>query len=117
MKDDGNTLKSDNAYIKPKVTAGKWLRVKFEIENQSTDTLNFTGVDLKDNKGRTFKASTDAIMYMPQETQCIFAQLSANVPKTCEAVYELPTDAAGLQAIIGDLKLFGAKDGTVDLGQ
>lgn len=117
VKDEGNTLKADNEFIKPKTTAGKWLRVKFEIENQSTDTLNFTGVDLKDSKGRTFKPSTDAIMYMPEETQCVFAQLSANVPKTCETMYELPADAAGLQAVIGDLKLFGATDGAVDLGQ
>lgn len=115
-KDVGDTLKSDNSFIKPKTTAGKWVMLRFEIENQGTEQRNLTGVDLKDAQGRTFKASTDALFFIPQEEQCSFAQLSANVPRTCWMYFEVPKDASGLRAVVGDLKLFGAKDQEIALG-
>jgi hypothetical protein len=116
-KDEGKTLKSDNQYIKDKTTAGKWIRLRVEVENQSKDQLLVTGVDLKDDKDRTFKASSEVYAgFIPDTESCPLAQLNANVPKTCQFLYELPADAKGLHAIVGDLKPFGAKDAAITLG-
>jgi hypothetical protein len=116
-KDEGKTLKSDNQFIKDKTTVGKWIRLRVEIENQSKDQLLVTGVDLKDDQDRTFKASSEVYAgFIPNEEACALSQLNANVPKTCQFLYELPADAKGLQAIVGDLKPFGAKDVAIQIG-
>lgn len=114
--DEGTDLKADNEFVEPKTTAGKWVRVRFEIENLSTDQLNFTGVDVTDGQGRTFNPSTEVFMHVPTEEMCSLAQLNANVPKTCQVVFEVPADASGFKMKVGDLKLFGADEAVIDLG-
>ena len=114
--DQGPELTADNEFIEPKTTAGKWVRIRLEIENLSKEQLNFTGVDITDNQDRTFQSSSEAFMHIPTEEACPFEQLSANVPKTCQLVYELPADAVGLKAKVGDLKLFGGDEALIDLG-
>jgi len=115
-KDEGQTLKSTNQFIDPKKTAGKWVRVRMEIENQSKDPLSFTSVDLTDGQGRTFHSSSDASMFVPTDESCTLSQLSANVPKSCQAIFELPADAKNLKLVVGDLKPLGADDVPIDLG-
>lgn len=115
-KDEGQQLASTNEFIEPKPTQGKWIRVRLEIENLSTSQLNFTGVDLTDSQGRTFQVSSDAIMHIPTEESCGLAQLNANLPKTCQVVYEVPADASDLKVKVGDLKLFGGEEALIALG-
>jgi hypothetical protein len=114
--DLGNTLKSDNTFIKDKTTSGRFVKVRFAIENLSKDLLTFAGLDLVDNQGRTFKPSSDAFQFIPTEESCVLENLNPNVAKTCTAIYEVPANAAGLQAQAGDLKLLGNASALIDLG-
>jgi hypothetical protein len=113
----GNTLKSDNQFTKPLKTSGFFVKVRFEIENLSKDMLSYGGADLVDDKGRTFKHSSDALFFIPQEEQSfILSNLNPNVPKTVTEIYEVSADATGLKFKAGDLKILGNEEALIDLG-
>jgi len=115
-EDVGETLKSDNQFTPDKQTSGRFVRVRFELENLSKDMLSFAGLDLLDGQGRTFKRSSDVFAFIPEDQRCVLENLNPNVAKTCTALYEVPAGAGGLQAQVSDLKLFGGKQALVDLG-
>lgn len=112
----GNTLQSDNQFIDDKTTSGMYIRVRFELENLSNDMLTFAGIDLADDQGRTYTRASDAFSYLPDDESCTLENLNPNITKTCTHIFEVPTNATGLQAILGDLKLFGSAEARVDLG-
>jgi hypothetical protein len=114
--DLGTTLKSDNQFVKDKTTSGRFVKVRFELENLSKDMLTFAGLDLLDNQNRTFKPSSDAFQFIPSEEACVFENLNPNVAKSCTAIYEVPANASGLMAQVGDLKLLGNESALIDLG-
>jgi hypothetical protein len=114
--DLGKTLKSDNQFVKDKTTSGRFVKVRFELENLSKDMLTFAGLDLVDDQSRTFKASSDAFQFIPTEETCVLENLNPNVAKSCTAIYEVPANAAGIQAQVGDLKMLGNKSALIDLG-
>jgi hypothetical protein len=114
--DLGKTLKSTNQFVKDKNTAGRFVKVRFELENLSKDMLTFAGLDLVDDQGRTFKASGDAFQFIPNEEACVLENLNPNVAKSCTAIYEVPANATGLKAQAGDLKILGNKTELIDLG-
>ena len=114
--DLGKTLKSDNEFVKDKTTSGRFVKLRFELENLSKDMLTFAGLDLVDDQNRTFKASSDAFQFIATEETCILENLNPNVAKSCTAIYEVPANAAGIQAQVGDLKMLGSKSALIDLG-
>jgi hypothetical protein len=114
--DLGTTLKSDNQFVKDKTTSGRFVKVRFELENLSKDMLTFAGLDLLDNQDRTFKPSSDAFQFIPSEEACVFENLNPNVAKSCSAIYEVPANASGLKAQAGDLKILGGESALIDLG-
>ncbi len=86
--DLSTTLKSTNEFIKDKTTSGRFVQVRFELENLSKDLLTFAGLDLVDNQGRTFKPSSDAFQFIPTEESCVLENLNPNVAKSCTAIYD-----------------------------
>ncbi len=115
-QDMGNTLQSNNDLIDPMTTGGRFVRVRFEIENRSSEARTFTGVSLVDAQGRTFEDSTETLIgFVDNEERCIFEQLNPNVPRICTTIFEVPADAAGLQVKVTNLALFGAEEAFIDL--
>lgn len=114
--DLGKVLKSKNTFVKDKTTSGRFVQVRFELENLSKDMLTFAGLDLVDDQGRSFKPSSDAFQFIPTEEACVLENLNPNVAKSCTAIYEVPANAAGLMAQVSDLKLVGNQSSLVDLG-
>lgn len=115
-KDIGQELKSDNEFIKGKTTKGRFVSLAFEMENLGKEQKSFAGLSLVDGKGRKFEASSDAFMFIEQEKQCIFENLNPNVIKECQVIFEVPADAAGLSANVGDLEMFGGDEALIELG-
>lgn len=115
VTDLGKELKSDNQFIEPKSTSGKFVLIKFELENQGTDPASYTGIDLVDNKERTFKPYDDRLSFIEQGELCILEQIGPGLSRTCTEIFELPGDATGIKASVGDLAPFG-DDAMIDLG-
>jgi hypothetical protein len=116
VNDEGSELTADSEFIDQKSTPGKWVRVRFQVENLSNDSQTFSSVDLVDSQDRTFRPADDVYSYVPTDELCTFDQLNANVPKTCQVVFELPADATGLKLNVGDLEVFGSAEAQIDLG-
>lgn len=117
VKDLGKELKSNNQFTDPKTTSGKFIQVRFEVENQGTEAASYGGIDLVDGKARTFKAYDERFSFVPEGEGCVLEQLNPNLPKTCTEIFELPADATGLKASVGDLELLGSDEAMIDLGQ
>jgi hypothetical protein len=115
-EDLGNTLKSDNTFIKDLKTSGRFVKVRFEMENRSKDLLNYAGLDLVDSQERSFKNASGALSFIPQEEMCVFENLNPNIVKTCTVIYEIPANASGLHAEVTGLTLLGSAKALIDLG-
>jgi hypothetical protein len=112
----GNTLKSDNEFIKDLKTSGVFIKVRFEIENLSNDMVSYSGADLADDKERKFKHSSEAFSFIPDEEQSlIVTNLNPNLTKTITEIYEVPANATGMSFYVGDLALFGGEEAMIDL--
>ena len=114
--DLGNILKSDNQFIKDLKTPGRFIKVKFEIENMGKDMKSFMGMDLVDDTEREFKSSSDAFSFIPdEERSVILTNLNPNVPKVVTMIYEVPADAKNIKAKVTNLS-FISESTLIDLG-
>lgn len=115
-EDMGNLITDDNQFTDDLKTSGKFIKMRFEIENRSKDMLSFIGLDLIDNQGRSYTSSSNTYMFIDDSEMCILENLNPNITKTCTHIYEVPLDAAGLNANAGDLKMFGSTQMLISLG-
>lgn len=112
----GDTLTDNNQFTEDVKTSGVFVKVRFEIENQSKDMKSFAGLDLKDSQEREFKGASHVFSFIEQNETCILENLNPNIVKTCTSIYEVPAGAAGLRAWVGDLSFFGGAEEMIDLG-
>lgn len=113
----GNKLTDDNQFTDDVTTSGKFIKVRFEVENRSKEMLSFAGLDLVDDKGRKYTRSSGADLAIPREERCFIENINPSITKVCSQIYEVPSDAAGLQADAGDLKMLGDAHVMITLGQ
>lgn len=113
-EDLGPELKSDNQFIAPLTTPGRFIRVRLEVENRATDARTFVEGDLTDDQGRTFGHNSDAIYFIEDNERCLLKSLNPNLPHICTAIYAVPTDATDLKLVVGDLAPFGG-EASIDL--
>jgi hypothetical protein len=108
---------SANTFVAPLTTTGKFIRVRFEVENRSSGLLTYGGIGLVDGQDREYNRRSGMYSYIPNEEDCGFiVNLNPNVPKVCTEIFEVAADATGLKAKLGDLELFGTAEALVDLG-
>ena len=112
----GNVLVSDNPFNDDLPTSGMFIRVRYEVENRSDDTISYNAANLVDDQEREYTHSSDAFFAIEERERCVFEILNPNIVRTCTHIYEVPSDATGLKALLGDLELFGNKEALVVLG-
>ncbi len=115
----GATLNSTDGFTPPKTAqgGGKFIQVTYKVENLGKEMKTTTGADLEDSKGRQFKAITDGFSYQPQNRQLnVLSNLNPNVSQEFDLIYEVPADAAGFKARVGNLQAIDNKVELVNLG-
>jgi hypothetical protein len=55
-------------------------------------------------------------MYIPEGHQLFLESINPGMDRAGTVVFEIPKDAKGLQLSVGDLDLFGGKQGLITLG-
>lgn len=117
VKDLGSTYRPKNRYMKPVRSSGKFIRVKFEAENQGTESKSFTKKPtLMDAGGREYEASREgSIVLDDSRRSCLMEIFNPNLVKTCVQVFEVPKEAEGLQFMANDLEMFRGTSSPISL--
>lgn len=118
VKDLGNELKSNSLFFDDATTRGRFIRVRFEVENMRNTSLSPLSVNIQvhDNRGRLFNPYRKQSAFIPDDEDCtLFVTFMPNVPQVCTAIYEVAADAVGLTFIATDLEFFSFKEAAIDL--
>ena len=109
-EDYGHVLEGNGNRVK---TEGRFIRVRFQLTNKSSDDLSYQGVPLRDTQGRQYDHGHFEVI--PDSEKCSGGilgggyPLKPNTPTICMSVYEIPASATGLIFITSDLG--GVDDG------
>ena len=114
----GHVLEAHDAKAK---TTGRFVRVRFQLLNKGSETLNFDVVEdvkLRDGQGRAHSHYLVDLIdpigwrypheFIPDDEECPDLELKPNVLATCTSLYELPADATGVILIASDVSGRGA---------
>lgn len=99
--DLGKTLKSDNQFIDSKVTSGKWIKVRFEVQNNGKSSTYLTVPQIIDAAQNKYEDSSEVSFFIPDEEEAFLENLNPGVTKTFSAIYEIPATSNGLHWLIG----------------
>jgi hypothetical protein len=95
-QDLGNTIPSDNQFVEPAKTSGRFVKVKFEVENRSGGPGSLPDVVLVDSQGRTYQPYDRRLYFLEDSEECFsFDTLNPNLPKICAEIFEVASDATG----------------------
>lgn len=114
VTDLGQELKSDNQFIDPVKTTGRFLQVDATIKAEGKDGYVILSNKVKDDQGREFDTKTEAMTLVEGES-CLMKTVNPGLEQACVFVYELPADAKGLTFMAPGGML--DKDVPISLGQ
>ncbi len=113
----GNTLKSSNEFIDDLKTNGKFVWVEVRVENKGKDLRTLVAPPILDGAGRGFVSSSEDTFHVPEDKNLfLLKNLNPNIPFNAVLIYEVPNDSSQISLIVGDLDLFDAGEGAIDLG-
>lgn len=122
-KDLGSHLRGSQSrypsFQKDVTTTGKFIKVRFEIENLGQELKSVTWLRLIDSQNREYVPRHDVSAWIPEnEDLLLIENLNPNIPKTLTVIFEVAKDASGLKFIATDLRVLGAgvKKAFIDLG-
>lgn len=101
----GHTF-SNAEHSVPLESAGMFVWLTVQITNTGSDPIALHAPKLTDSAGREFNPHEDQWLYIPSATKCTLDTLNPGLTKTCSNLFELPTDATGLAAVL-KTSLFG----------
>jgi hypothetical protein len=110
VEDRGITLKASQSryavIADDKTTTGKFVQVTVIVENTGDDLASITSPGMIDSQGREFTdASASLSEWLPEDQSFLgLTNLQPNLPKTFAFIYEVPSDATGLQLKVGVFK-------------
>lgn len=114
--DLGNRIESVDKFREPLTTSGKFIRVRFEVENLGNDAKTYRGIEIVDRQGRTYTNSSEAFGWIAEDETCILETLNPGIIQICNDIFEVPVEARGLQLSVGNLNMFSSKEAKIDLG-
>jgi hypothetical protein len=98
VKNLGSTLTSTNPFIESKTTTGKFIQVRFEVENISKDLESVGNVGLVDFQGREYVPASGVSFWIPNEEQLfLIDNINPNITKTYTVIFDIAKDATGLK--------------------
>lgn len=113
----GSELTSDNQFVDPKRTTGKYIKIVFEVENRGSDSASYGHFDLVDRQGRTFSVFSEMYFFLDDGDECSSLDiLNPNLSRRCTVIFEVAADAVGLRAYVGDLNMFTGGEAYIELG-
>ena len=106
----GPTAKSNNQFQPDlKSDGGMFVRVSFKVTNLGkTEERLLSQPKLKDSQGREFSELDNVVFFIPAGKHSLLMEaIPPSLPKEFWAVYEVPSDATGLQFMARELSMTG----------
>jgi len=122
-KDLGSRLKGSQSryptFQEDVTTTGKFIKVRFEVENLGKELKSVTWLRLVDSQNREYVPHSGVSAWIPEkEDLFLIENLNPNIPKTLAVIFDVAKDASGLKFRVTDLRVLGAgvKEVLIDLG-
>lgn len=111
-------LHVNDGFTTDKTTTGRFIWVELTIKNTKKEavTADSSFVSIVDSQGRKFESSTDVWEYVPTDQNLFLVQINPSMSASGVVIFEIPKDATGLQLSVGDLDIWGSKQGLINLG-
>jgi len=108
-KNLGSEAKSNNQFQESAKSSGKFILVKFKVLNKTNkEERIMSHPKLVDSKGREFKKYDMQSFYIPKDAESLtMSALPSGIEKEFYALYEVPSDATGIQFEARELSAFG----------
>jgi len=123
VKDLGSRLKGSQSrystFQEDVITTGKFIKVRFEVENLGKELKSVTWLRLVDSQSREYVPYSGVSAWIPEkEDLFLIENLNPNIPKTLAVIFDVAKDASGLKFRATDLRVLGAgvKEVLIDLG-
>ena len=114
-KNLGSKLTSTNQFIPSKTTTGKFIQVKFEVENISNDLKSVGNTGLIDTQNREYIAASDVSFWIPDEEELfLIDNINPSITKTYIEIFDVASNATGLKFRPGGVIVL--KNIFIDLG-
>lgn len=115
-EDLGNTLEPVEDYYDKKTTSGKFIKVRFNVENKGSEMATLTSLKLFDDKDREFTSYSGTSGYIEDEEELfLLDNINPGMDRTYTLIYEVPKNASNLMLEVTSLE-FGADKEYIDLG-
>jgi hypothetical protein len=124
-QDKGNVLKASESryyssllsFAKDKLIPGRFIEVKFQVENNGRITETFVSAPtLIDNQNREYKIVYEDSEWIPEGINYGIPELQPGIPLQCAAIYEIANNATGLKLKVRDTSATSSKTALIDLG-
>lgn len=103
----GQRMEPDSEFNDPKETPGKFIFVRFWLENQRDEPAEYRPPTLLDGQGRRYEQMDEMYQYIDTEHWCSWSDtLNPRVPNECEMVFEIAADASSLRLVVTNLPDF-----------
>jgi hypothetical protein len=97
-------------------TKGKFITIRFEVENQGEDTEYIYDLRVVDSRGRTYPICVTAYAYLGMTDACMLTELLPNIERTFTMTHDLPANAQDLWLEVTDLNVPPKEKKYIDLG-
>lgn len=111
----GNALTSDNQFVDDASTAGKFVRVIFEVESRLSEPADYEKPGLMDSQGRRYDVYSESIFYLPEETNCYHKQFNPGITQQCTDIFEVAADAGGYKLIANNFDWLEPVEAVIEL--
>lgn len=103
----GQHMEPDSEFDDPKDTPGKFIFVRFWLENQRNEPAEYRPPIMLDGQGRRYEQMDEMYQYINTDHWCSWSDtLNPRVPRECEIVFEIAADASSLRLAVNNLPDF-----------
>ncbi len=109
-EDLGDTLEAIDRWSDDKTTTGKFIKVRFTVENIGKEMKTITDLRLFDDEDREFTTYLETFGYIEDEEELFIADnINPGLERTYTAIYEVPTDSKNFILEVTNLEFMSDK--------
>ena len=117
-EDRGSTLESTNRFLDDMTSQGRFIYVKFQVENlKNSEARVLNSPSIRDSQRREFNQIDRQSLYLPDNAKTMTMEaIPATMSREFHAIYEVAADSEGIEFLARDFSAFGTSIQPIVLG-